>query len=96
MLDFLKDYGITDSVILEMERVNTSTNIYNFNCNEYDIGKIINFLRELGVRCVEQLLVNKIELFFFRYDDVKKLFSKYDLYKLVELINQDYSIVDKL
>ena len=96
MLEFLKDYGIEDSVILEIEKVNTSTNIYNLNCNEYDAGKIINFLRELGVRCINQLLVNKIELFFFRYDDVKRLFYKYDLYKLVELINQDYNIVDKL
>lgn len=96
MLDFLKNYGIHDSVISEMEKVNTSTNIYNFNCNEYDIGKIIKFLRDLGINCIDQLLINKIELFFFRFEDVKKLFYKYDLYKLVELINQDYNIVDKL
>lgn len=96
MLDFLKDYGIQDNVISEIERVNTSTNIYNLNCNEEDVGKIITFLRELGVLCVSQLLINKIDLFFFRYEDVKKMFYKYDLYKLVELINQDYNIVDKL
>ena len=96
MLDFLEDYGIQNEVILEMEKVNTEANIFNFNSNEYDVGKIIKFFRELGINCIDDLLVNKIDLFFLRFDDIKKLFYKYDLYKLVELINKDYNIVDKL
>ena len=96
MIDFLKMCEISDDVIKQIEKVNSSANLYNLNCNDLDTVKIIDFLRSVGVKCIEQLLIYKIDLFFTSYDMFKKKFNKYDVEKLVELINDDYNVIDKL
>lgn len=96
MIDFLKNYGITDGVVREIEKVNSSANLYNFSCNQDEVVKIIEFLKELKINCIEQLLIHRIDIFFMSCDELKNLFSKQDLNKLVQLINEDYAAIDDL
>ena len=90
MIDFLKKYGISSLAIKEMEKVNSSANLYNFNCNQDEVVKILNFLREHGVKCIEQLLINRIDMFFVDFNKFYKLYVKDDVDTFVKTINEDY------
>jgi len=94
MIDFLKKCGITDLVINEIINVNSSTNLYNFSCNQDEIIKIIGFLKEIGVNCIEQLLVYRIDMFFVSLDKFKKIYIKEDVNSFVREVNEDYTVID--
>ena len=96
MLEFLKKSGIKDSVIYEIEKVNSSANLYNLNCNQDEVIKIIQSLRDIGINCVEKLLIYKIDLFFTSFDDFKCRYIKQDVDKFVKLINEDYMLIEEL
>lgn len=95
MIDFLKECGLSDFEIKQIEEVNSSANLYNLNCNEFDVVKMIEYLSKLGVKNVEQLLKYKIDLFFTSFENFRDKFEKFDK-KIVDIINQDYTVVDKI
>ena len=78
MLDFLKECNVSISIIENIKKENSSANIYNLSCNQDETIKIINYLKELNITCIDDLLVYRIDLFFHSLDDIKKFFSKYD------------------
>jgi len=96
MIDFLKKYGINDAVIKEMEKVNSDANLYNFSCNQDEAIKIIQYLRDIHVSCIEQLLIYRIDKFFISCDDFKKMYIKQNVENFVKLINEDYTLIDEL
>lgn len=96
MIDFLKDYGISDNVFQEILNVNVSANIYNLSCNKEEVIKIIEFFKNIGINDIGQLLIYKIDLFFMTFDDVMKMFNNQDVNLLVQKINEDYSYIDTL
>ena len=63
MIDFLKECNIDDKTINEIEENNESF-IYNLSSNENDAKMIISYLKSIGVKNVEKLLINRIDLFF--------------------------------
>lgn len=96
MVKFLKSYGVNDSVISTMSRVNSDANLYNFNCNQDEIVEIIKFFNNIGIKCIDQLLIYKIEIFFRSFSDIRKMFSSKDIENIVEQINKDYTFIDTL
>lgn len=96
MIDFLCECGLSKDLLKQIEEANSSANLYNLNCNEYDVVQIINYLTEIGVRNVDDLLIYRIDLFFTSFDLFKEKISKYDKDKIVDLINKDYSVIDKI
>ncbi len=88
MIDFLKECNIDDKTINEIEENNESF-IYNLSSNENDAKMIISYLKSIGVKNVEKLLINRIDLFFKSVDEVKKMFSKVKIPLMVNLINED-------
>ena len=64
MISFLEKCGISTLVINEIEKNNSSANLYNFSCNKEEILKILGYLKELGVCCIDELLIHRINIFF--------------------------------
>ena len=95
MLDFLRKYT-SDSVITKIEKENSSANIYNLNCNLEEVCKIIEYLKELEITCIDNLLIYRIDIFFRSLDDLKKLFNKYETNSLVQALNSDYTIINEI
>lgn len=93
MLDFLKECGIKEEIIISLERKLFDAMQFNLNCNEFEIKKIIDYFKEIGINCIDDLVLNDIELFLSTYDEIKEKFNKYDIPKLVELINNDYEVI---
>lgn len=96
MLGFLKEYNVSDITIKKIERENAYANVYNLSCNVDEVGKIINYFRNLGIKCINDLLIYRIEIFFKSYDDILKCFSKYNCDLLVEKLNEDFTIMDEI
>jgi hypothetical protein len=96
MLEFLKNYNISDNVIKKVEKENSSANIYNLNCNLEEASLIIEYFNELGLTCIDNLLIYRIDIFFKSLDEIKKMFSKYETNSLVQALNNDYNIINEI
>ena len=89
MLEFLCDFGISSSTIKVLEDNNYDSILYSLKTNEFEIGKIINYLKEIGIKDIEGLLINNTELFFKTFREFDKVLGKYDKLQLAEFINND-------
>ena len=96
MIDFLLDYNISEDTIKALEKKYNKELLYIFNCNEYEIKKIIIYLKSLNINCIDNILIDYIEIFLKTYNEFINLFNKYDINKLVELINKDYHVLDEI
>ena len=95
MIDFLKECGLSDIDIQEIEEFNSSANLYNLNCNELDVVKMIDYLREKGIKNILLLLKYKINIFFTDYENFKLKVDSIDD-KYIDLINNNYNEIDEL
>ena len=95
MIDFLKECGLSDIDIQEIEEFNSSANLYNLNCNELDVLKMINYLKDKGIKNITLLLKYKINMFFTNFNDFKLKVDKIDN-KYIDLINNNYNELDYL
>jgi len=94
MIDFLKGY-ISPNAMKELSNKYPSQ-LFNLNCNQKECIKIIEYLKELGITNVEELLLNRIELFYEIKNDLEKMFLKHNIPNLVQKINDDYMEIDIL
>ena len=96
MLTFLNDLGVSEQTINKINKENSSANIYNLNCNQDEVSKIIKYFNELGILCIDELLIYRIDLFFKGFGEIKEIFSRYETNSLVNAINNDYNIINEL
>lgn len=96
MLDFLKDAGIDALAIEDLKRTYSEENLYTLYTNEYEAVKIINFFREIGIKYIEEILVYCFDVFIYSLDEVIKAFNVYGVKKCVDVINEDYYLIDKI
>ena len=87
---------INDNIIEEIGRENSNADIYNLCCNQDEVVNIISFFRELGLTCINDLLIYRINVFFQSLDDVKNKFSINNASDIVKSINDDYTNIDEL
>ena len=90
MLEFLKNIGINDRTILKMINENSEAVIQDLECNSDNAVDIINYLKELNIKVIDELLVDRIDLFLKTKREIMKLFSKFNIAGLVKEINDDY------
>lgn len=95
MIKFLKECNISSDTIHELSK-KYSSQLFDLNCNQNECVKIIDYLREIGIINVDELLINKLQIFYETKDDLVKMFSRYDIVELVRKINFDYNEIDIL
>ena len=96
MIDFLRKCGFRNSVINEIKSNNSDANVYNLSCNQYEVLRIVEFLKSLGVKNIGVLLSYKINLFFMTLEEVMRLFDREDVNLVVDRINTNYMYIDTL
>lgn len=94
MIDFLKDAGISNNVLVEMIKNNTETSIFDLSCNDEDAIEIIKYMRNIGVTNIDELLIYRIDIFFLTFEQFIKRLSKFNIPALVNHINDDYANID--
>ena len=96
MIDFLEDVGISKNIIFILYNKFYDNILYSINCNEEEIKKIIPYLRSIGIICIDDLLINYINLFLSNYKDIKNMFNKCNLEQMVKEINENVLMSVKL
>ena len=96
MIDFLKECNINNETIEEIKKTQSPSFLFDLNCNEEECVKIINYLKEIGINNIDELLLYEPEIFFKIKKNVEKAFSMCDIEELVELINEDASNIEEL
>ena len=96
MIDFLKDYNIAETTIEQLKKTQSPSFLFDLNCNEEECVKIINYLREIGINNIDELLLYESEIFFKTKKNVEIAFLNCDKEELVELINEDDSNIEEL
>lgn len=96
MLNFLKDCGISDDVIKDLEYTYSPENIYNLDSNEFEVIKIIEYFRKIGIEYIDELLVHNLEVFLCKFSYIVDKFNKYKIDDVVKMINDDYMLIDNI
>lgn len=94
MIDFLNDY-VSLNTMKELSNKYPSQ-LFNLNCNQKECMKIIELFRELGINNIDDLLINRIEIFFETRKDLEEMFLQHNIPDLVKRINDDYMEIDIL
>ena len=79
-----------------MNEENEDSVLYNLSCIKDDCLKIINYLKELGIINIDELLLYELNLFYLDFEDVVKKFSKFNIPVFVDLINNDFTAIENI
>lgn len=93
MIDFLKDCHIDDEIIEEMNK-KYDVDLFDLNCNKVEIIKTINYLRDIGINNINDLLLYETDLFYKTKDDVENMFCNYDINDFISKINNNYEEIE--
>ncbi len=94
MIDFLKKTNINEDILIEIIKNNNPSALSSLSINEDECIKIINYMKEIGFTCIDELLINRIDLFLSSFDKFIKKLSKFNIPVLVQLVNTDYATID--
>ena len=95
-MNFLREYDITDEVIEQIRENNDSSIIQSVIYNEQNVGKIINYFKEINIEVIDELLISRLELFTIDVSKIKSEINKYNVEILVNLINEDINSINFL
>lgn len=96
MIDFLSKVGISSKIINEIEIKNTSSTLFDLSCNEDDCLKIIKYLKEIGIKNIDELLIYEIDIFKLPFIELVKKFGKFNIPLFVSFINDDVSAIENI
>ena len=97
MIDFLKEYGIKEDTLEELEEKYDKAILYNLQVNELEIEKIIRYFKELGINNIDDIILNKTELFLKTFRKIKELFLiNSNGTNIISLINENIDNIDLL
>ena len=85
-MNFLREYDITDEVINQIRENNDSSIIQSVIYNEQNVGKIINYFKEINIEVIDELLISRPELFTVDISKIKSEINKYNVEILVFLV----------
>lgn len=70
--------------------------LLSLSCNYEAVNENINLLKEFKINDIGELLLYKPSIFLIDKEILIKKFSKYNIPVLVNLINEDYEVIDEI
>ena len=95
-MDFLLEEGLSQKLISDLESKNDEGVIDLIKIECENVKEIIRYLKEIGIKRVDELLLGYIELFLKDEEIIKKTFNKYNISEVVEFINADVSYIENI
>lgn len=86
-MDYFKKYGLNEKDIKEIENYIEDDDINNYYVNELEIIQILDYLTEIGLNNIKDILKYKTNIFYEKLNNIKKSFE--DRKDVVKLINED-------
>lgn len=95
-MNFLTEYDISKETIEKIkENYDESTCFYCLTIKE-NMKEVISYLKSLHVESIDQLLTNRLELFFLPVETLKKHLIEYNEEVFVKLLNEDINVLNNI
>ena len=95
-MKFLLDLGIKEKTIDSLIKKYDESILDIVKIESDNVEEVINYVKEIGIKVIEELLVLDITIFTKDIDFIKEVFSKKDIVETVKLINQDITYITTL
>ena len=93
-MNYIKNYGLTDEDINEIEEYLSDEDINNYYVSELRVAEILDYLKSLGIKNIKDILMYKSNIFYESVNTIKKNIPNDKI--IIELINEDYQNLDRL
>jgi len=93
-MEFLSLCSISQTTIDKIIDNNSESLILDVSCNGQECIKIIEYMKELGIKCIDDLLVSYLSLFLMDYDEFVKKISKLNIPYFVDCLNNDICTIE--
>lgn len=89
-MEFLLPFGITKETIAQVIKNNDETFIENLICDQEMVINNLNYFKEIGIKRINDLLIERTDLFLIPTEILKEKLDKFNLNVLSELVNEDF------
>ncbi|MCI5835302.1 MAG: hypothetical protein MR227_01190 [Firmicutes bacterium] len=89
-MEFLLPFGITKETIAQVIKNNDETFIENLICDQEMVINNLNYFKEIGIKRINDLLIERTDLFLVPTEILKEKLDKFNLNVLSELVNEDF------
>lgn len=89
-MEFLLPFGITKETIAQVIKNNDETFIENLICDQEMVINNLNYFKEIGIKRINDLLIERTDLFLIPTEVLKEKLDKFNLNVLSELVNEDF------
>ena len=94
-MNYLINLGINDKTINEIIEKNGEAIIPTFECNQEKITDIINYLKYVGIKNIDDLLIYEVDFFLKDLEEVKKKI-RVENFETIYKINSDWMYIEEL
>lgn len=94
-MKYLINLGISEETLNKIIEVNDEAIELSFECNEESITNIINYLKYIGIKNIEDLLIYEIDFFLNDFEEIKKKLRRENIMDIYN-INMDFTYIEKL
>ena len=91
-MEFIKELNIDENTLKKIIGQNGEAIIYTLETNKEDIKEIIDYIKKIGIKPINELLIYEFDFFLM---DINKIKNKLNN-ELIEDINNDYICVEEL
>ena len=89
-MEFLLPFGIIKETIAQVIKNNDETLIENLICDQEMVINNLNYFKEIGIKRINDLLIERTDLFLVPTEILKEKLDKFNLNVLSELVNEDF------
>ena len=89
-MEFLLPFGITKETIAQVIKNDDETLIENLICDQEMVINNLNYFKEIGIKRINDLLIERTDLFLVPTEILKEKLDKFNLNVLSELVNEDF------
>lgn len=93
-MKFLEENGINKETIKKIIENNDETLIDNMESEIENIIQNLKYFKEVGIQRIENLIVERLDLFFIPNEKIKENFNKFNKQVLAKFINQDFANIE--
>lgn len=95
-MEFLTEFGLTNSDIEEIIARNNESIIRNVELNKDNVKKVITYLMSVGINqsVIKELFLEQIGMFFRTKDEIEDVFNEYEMDSIIKSLNYDVNTVD--
>ena len=91
-MEFIKELNIDENTLNRIIEQNSESIIYTLETNKESIKEIIDYIKKIGIKPINELLTYEFDFFLMDINEIKNRLNN----ELIEDINNDYICVEEL